>query len=207
MNKQQMLESVKNYLSRFAEPDKRILKAMQKIDRKNFMDENKEFAYDDCPMPIGQGQTISQPSTVARMISLLKLKKGNSVLEIGTGSGWNAALISFLVNPGKVRSLEVIYELAEGARENIKGQKLENIIVEEKDFRKLRERFDKIIFTAGISQEQEYIIEDFGKTHLEQNGILVCPYELGQLIILKNENGKIKKSYTKEEYRFVRLIL
>jgi len=207
MNKKEMLESVRVYLSQLGRVDEQVLKAIEKIDRKSFMYENKELAYVDNAVPIGHGQTISQPSTVACMLSLLELKKGDNVLEIGTGSGWNASLIGFLVNPGKVLSLEVVKELAESAREKIKKQGLKNIIVEEKDFRKLKTCFDKIIFTAGISQGKEKIIEEFAQKHLNENGILICPFQSGPLIILKKKDGKIKKDYTKEEYVFVPLVL
>jgi len=208
MNKQQMLGSVRNYLLHFGRrPNERIIKAMEKIDRKNFMDENKNFAYVDSAIPIGYGQTISQPSTVAIMLTLLELKKGDSVLEVGTGSGWNAALISYLITPGNVQSLEVVHELAEKAREHIKRQGLENVVIKEDDFRKLKEKFDKIIFTAGISEEQEQEIEDFAQRTLKQNGILICPYQNGPLLILKNKRGRIEESYTREGYIFVPLIL
>lgn len=75
-----------------------ILRAIEKVDRKNFIPEKFfERAYENHPLPIGLGQTISQPYTVAFMLQELNIKKGDKVLEIGTGSGWNAALISSLV--------------------------------------------------------------------------------------------------------------
>lgn len=205
MNKTLMLQSVKKYLSLFGKPDKKILNAIYKIDRKNFMEKNQDIAYEDSAIPIGYGQTISQPSTVARMISLLKLKKTDEVLEIGTGSVWNAALLGYLSK--KILTLEIVQELAEIAKEKIKKQNLENIIVKEQDFRDLRKKFDKIIFTAGISLNQENIIENFAKTNLNENGILVCPYQSGPLIIIKNKKNKITKTYTQEEYVFVPIIL
>jgi len=205
MNKTQMLDSVKKYLSYFGKPDKKILQAIEKTDRKDFMHKNKNLAYLDQAIPIGYGQTISQPSTVARMLSLLKLKKTDQVLEIGTGSAWNAALISKLSK--KVLTLEIVKNLAEIAKNKIKKQNLENIIVKTQDFRKLKQKFNKIIFTAGIEKNQEDIIENFAKKHLKENGILICPYKSGPLIILSNKKGKIQKNYTQEHYVFVPLIL
>lgn len=207
MNKKQMLESVRNYLSSFGDVDDRILKAMKKIDRKDFMDTNKEFAHVDNAMPIGYGQTISQPSTVARMLQLLQLKCRDKVLEIGTGSGWNAFLISYLVKPGQVKSLEIVGELAEKSKERIRKLGIKNIEIEEKDFRKLNEKFDKIIFTAGILQEQENIIRDYANKHLRDGGILVCPRQSGRLMIFKKMGGVVKESWTDEEYVFVPLVL
>src|SRR3989338_4680223 len=117
MNKLQMLQSVRNYLSLFGKPSEKILEAMEKIDRKNFMDKNKEIAYEDTAIPIGYGQTISQPSTIARMLSLLNLKNTDEVLEIGTGSAWNSALIGYLSK--KVLTLEIVSELAKISQEKI----------------------------------------------------------------------------------------
>ncbi|MAH03177.1 hypothetical protein CMI39_00105 [Candidatus Pacearchaeota archaeon] len=206
MNKKEMIKSVRNYLSPFGLVDKKILDAIDKIDRIRFvLDDSKDKAYLDSAMPILKGQTISQPSTVARMISLLKLKKGDSVLDIGTGSGWNASLISYIVNPGRVLSLEIHKDLINNSRDNIKELNLENLEIKNKDFRKIKEKFDKIIFSAGILKKD--IIIDFAKTNLKENGILVCPYRSGPLIIIKKIKSKIKKEYTKEEYVFVPLLL
>ena len=205
MNPSQMLESVKNYLSLFGKPDKKILQAIEKIDRKNFMVENKELAYEDRAISIGYGQTISQPSTVARMLSLLELKKTDEVLEIGTGSAWNAALLGKLSK--KVITLEIVPELAEKSEDKLKKLKIKNVEVKQKYFRNLKQKFDKVIFTAGISIKQEKILENFAENHLKENGILICPYQSGPLIILKKENEKIKKTCTKEQYVFVPLIL
>lgn len=205
MNKIQMLASVRRHLSNFGEPDEKIIKAIEEMDRKNFMDENEEFAYEDKAIPIGFNQTISQPSTVARMLSLLNLKKTDEVLEIGTGSCWNAALLGALSR--KVLTLEAVPELAKRADERLKKLNIKNVEVKTRDFRKLKRKFDKIIFTAGISDNQPAIIENFAKRHLKKNGILICPHQSGPLMILKNKDGKIKKKYTDEHYVFVPLIL
>jgi len=205
MNSSKMLRSVKNYLSLFGKPNEKILDVIKKIDRKNFMEKNKSFAYLDQAIPIGHGQTISQPSTVARMLSLLELKKTDEVLEIGTGSSWNATLLGYLSK--KVLTLEIVKELSEIAKEKMKKLQIKNVEVKQKDFRLLKQKFNKIIFTAGISPEQEQLIENFAKNHLKENGILVCPYREGHLIILKKKKTKIEKNYTKENYVFVPLIL
>jgi len=208
MKKQAMLTSVCYYLSLFGKPDKKVLEAIEKVDRKNFMlSALKNQAYLDEAIPIGQGQTISQPSTVARMLQLLELKKGDNVLEIGTGSGWNVVLISYIIGKqGKVLSLEIIDELLKKAKERIKKLKLKNIKIKKQDFLKLKQKFDKIIFTAGISLDKEKLIEKFAYTHLKENGILICPFQSGPLIILKKQKKRLEKNYTREEYRFVPLI-
>ena len=162
MDKKEMLNSVQRYLSSFGDIDERIIEAIRKVDRKDFMDENKEFAYVDNAMSIGYGQTISQPSTVARMLQLLQLKSGDRVLEIGAGSGWNACLIGHLIGKkGSILSLEIVDELVEKARGRVEKLGIENVEILKKDFRELDEKFDKIIFTAGILQEQKNVIRNY----------------------------------------------
>jgi len=202
-----MLESVSWYLSQFeeiGEKEKKILEAMSEVDRADFMPGNlRDVAYEDTAIGIGHGQTISQPSTVARMLQLLELEKGDRVLEVGAGSGWNAGLFGYIV--GSVLSLEIVEGLFDSAKEKLK--KYENIKVEKKDFRELRQKFDKIVFTAGISSGQENIIEEFAEGRLNEEGILVCPYRSGSLIVIRKKDGKIVKGFTREEYGFVELVL
>ena len=208
---QNMLNSVRRYLSFFEEIGERedkILETMKKINREYFVPENlRALAYLDEVLPIGNEQTISQPSTVARMLQILELKKGEDVLEIGTGSGWNVGLIAEIVKPGKVMGYEIIEELYKNAKENLKKFDFGNLEIKIGDFRDEKRKFDRIIFTAGIEFEQEDFIEGYAKEHLRNNGILVCPYRKGPLMILKNKDGKIRRDFTQEEYVFVPLVL
>ena len=207
LKKERMMKSVKTNLQTVSVADQRILDAMEAVDRKDFVPEYlQESAYVDTALPIEKGQTISQPSTVARMLDLLQLKKGEAVLEIGTGSGWNAALLAYLVNPGLVTTLEIHPELAQTAQNRFTRLGMKNIFVDTTDFRNLSASFDKIIFTAGISSAQEPLIEDFALHHLHEGGILICPFQSGPLMVLKKVHGKIEKKYTAEEYRFVPLL-
>jgi len=200
-----MIKSVIEYLSHFGKPDKKILNALKKVDRKKFLDINKKIAYEDEAILIGKGQTISQPSTVARMISLLELKKSDIVLEIGTGSVWNAAIIAYLTK--KVITYEIVEQLIEKAKKRLKSLKIKNIEIREGDFRETKEKFNKIIFTAGIIKKNENKIDSFARTHLKNNGILICPFRSGPLIIIKKKKNKLIKEYSQEEYGFVPLIL
>lgn len=222
---QEMLSSVLAYNSNFLlnkEQEKlleKILFAMSVIDRKYFYE--GEEAYDDTALSIGLGQTISQPSTVARMLLLADLEEGDDVLEIGTGSGWNASMIAFLVYPGKILSVELLAELKENAENNL--SQLRNFFKQKKpqDFSKIskinfyaenifsrkrawRRKYDKIIITAGIREGEESKIEMLAEL-LKQKGILICPYISGPLIIYK-KNGKLNKFLTKEQYVFVPLL-
>src|SRR3989344_6098145 len=98
-----------------------IIKAFQKVDRADFvLPEYRGAAHQDHPLPIGFGQTISQPATVAMMLEWLEPKKGQKILDIGCGSGWTTALLSSIVGKkGKVIGIERISELAEMAKKNL----------------------------------------------------------------------------------------
>ena len=203
-----MLKSVERYLFSFRKGryERKILEAMDFVDRKDFVD--GDFVYEDTALPIGGGQTISQPSTVARMLQLLDLREGCSVLEVGGGSGWNASLIGFLVGEsGKVLSLEIIESLIEKMKRVLKKRGVRNVEVLKKDFRKLSEKFDRIVFAAGILEGEEKIIFDFARRCLNEGGILVCPHRSGSLIVLKNRRGVLEKSYSEDLYVFVELVL
>jgi len=198
---------------------KHILKAMGVIDRKIFT--YFKNPYEDNAIPIGRDQTISQPSTVARMLLLADLKEGDKVLEIGAGSGWNAALMAFLVYPGDVISVDRIKELVELCNRNISDLKqstedegviarLENLYFLQDDIFTERglwgKSFDKIIFTAGIPDKKtEKKIKEIAEELLEEDGILICPYVSGPLVIYRKKK-KITREETKEQYVFVPLL-
>jgi len=225
-----MLRSVYEYNSRFIfrrsgeKLLERILFAMSIVDRKFFVSFlNKRKAYDDNALSIAKGQTISQPSTVAKILMLAELQPNDSVLEIGAGSGWNAALISFLVYPGEVVSFDRISTLAELAGKNFKRllaslsrknqgsfHKFSKLrFVARSVFEKnsdLKRNYDKIIFTAGINPGGERRIEKLAERSLKQGGILVCPRTQGNMLIFKKRDKKVRKTETKEEYVFVPLL-
>lgn len=106
--------------------DPKVLKAMWEVDRTKFVPEEMvEYAYEDGPLPIGKGQTISQPYVVAYMAQELNLNPEDRVLEIGTGCGYNAAVLSKIVT--HVYSIEIIEWLAELAKENLKKAGIQNV--------------------------------------------------------------------------------
>jgi protein-L-isoaspartate(D-aspartate) O-methyltransferase len=112
--------------------DERILDAMRTIPRHNFVPkENQQNAYEDFPLPIGYQQTISQPYIVAFMTNILDLQGNDQVLEVGTGSGYQAAVLSLLVK--KVHTLERIPELADKARQTLQELGVKNVEVHEGD--------------------------------------------------------------------------
>ena len=112
--------------------DQRLLEAMRRIPRHRFVPANcHAVAYDDRPLPIGFGQTISQPYIIALMTELLHLKGGEKVLEVGTGSGYQAAILACLVN--EVHTIELQPELAERARLVLNELGFANITVHQGD--------------------------------------------------------------------------
>lgn len=224
---QPMLKSVYDYNTRFLLTEdqekilERILFVMSRVDRKFFY-EDPEEAYSDSALPIGYGQTISQPSTVARMLILADLKEGDDVLEVGTGSGWNASLIAYLAFPGVSVSVDRVYKLIEQAEKNLSElrghfkqkfpQSIEEIskinMYAENVFEKGRawkKKYDKIIITAGIQKGEEKKVKNLADNLLKRKGILICPYREGPMLIYK-KNGVLKEHKTKEEYMFVPLL-
>ena len=222
-----MIQSVAIYNLHFAttkeqkELLQKILLAMQVVDRKFFV--SSELCYEDTALAIGGGQTISQPSTVARALMLAELKKNDSVLEIGAGSGWNACLIAFLVSTGSVISIDRIVSIVKNAERNVENFK-KNISKNERiKFSKIKfciddifskseiwkRKYDKIIFTAGIDDnETEKAVFGVAENLLKKGGILVCPYSAGPMLVLRKnkKTGKIEITKTSEEYVFVPLL-
>jgi len=133
--------------------DERVIDAMRAVRRDQFVPEDKRsYAYVDGPLPIGYGQTISQPFTVALMTQLLDLEPGMSVLEIGTGSGYQAAVLAEITD--QVYSVEVIPELASQAEENLRGQGYKDVDLLQADgYYGWPEHapYDRIIVTAAPS--------------------------------------------------------
>jgi len=122
------LQMVERQLVRRGINDERVLKAMSKVPRHNFVPESYQHAaYDDCPLPIGEGQTISQPYMVAIMTQCLELKGGEKVMEIGTGSGYQAAVLAELA--GQVYTIERHENLARNAKAVLEDTGYNNVEV------------------------------------------------------------------------------
>ncbi|MCX7833787.1 MAG: protein-L-isoaspartate(D-aspartate) O-methyltransferase [Ignavibacteria bacterium] len=189
--------------------DERVLSAMNKVRRECFVDETeKENAYLNYPLSIGYSQTISQPYTVAFMTELLEVNPGDKVLEIGTGSGYQAAILKEL--GADVYSIERIYELYLKAKENLNKLNY-NVTLKVGDGTLGWEEyspFNKIIVTAGSPK-----IPDTLFNQLAIGGIMVIPvgdtYSQDMYKVRKSidRNGKIIKSIeTYKEFVFVPLI-
>lgn len=184
--------------------DKSVFYAMRKVPRHEFIpEEYRSDAYEDYPLPIGFGQTISQPYIVALMTELLKPDKKDRVLEIGTGSGYQAVVLSVLVE--KVFTMEIVPGLAESAAKLFEKKGYTNILVRCGDGYKgwpEEAPFDKIIVTAAPPSIPDPLIRQ-----LKIGGILVIPvgtFSQELLRVQKTEKGLIQKSVI--PVRFVPMI-
>jgi protein-L-isoaspartate(D-aspartate) O-methyltransferase len=167
------------------------------------------LAYIDAPLAIGEGQTISQPFTVAMMTQLLELQPTDKVLEIGTGSGYQAAILGEIVRDGKVFTIERFASLAEKAEKGLKGVKGLNYgnvkVVVGDGTRGLPEEalFDAIIVTAAAPEVPEPLIEQ-----LKIGGRLVMPvggdWHQEMVRLTKTEEGVERENFG--GYRFVPLV-
>lgn len=173
--------------------DIRVLDAMRKVPRHLFVDESMQYkAYDDTPLPAGEDQTISQPYMVAIMTELLELKGSERVLEIGTGSGYQAAILAEL--SGHVYTVERLWSLSKKAEDVIRALGYSNIRFRVSDgtLGWLEEApFDRIIITAGAPELPEPLIKQ-----LSEDGILLAPVGdrfSQQLIKAKNKKGGLIK--------------
>jgi protein-L-isoaspartate(D-aspartate) O-methyltransferase len=175
--------------------DQPTLQAMRKVPRHIFVPKEYESeAYDDNPLPIGYGQTISQPYIVAYMTEVAKPDPSKTALEIGTGSGYQAAVLAETVK--SVFSIEIVPELAMESAERLKKLGYNNITVKYGDgYKGWKEfsPFDIIIVTAAAEQIPQPLIDQ-----LAENGRLVipvgAPLAVQELILLIKKNGVIEKS-------------
>ena len=187
--------------------DKGILNAIQKVPRELFVNKiSFQRAYENMPLPIDCEQTISQPYVVAYMIDCLKLKKTDIVLEIGTGTGYQTAIISHLCQ--KIYTIEIFNKLFNQAKFNIEELKITNVIYklgngvngrEEKNF------FDAIIVSAASREISSQLLQN-----LKINGKLIFPkkysFENQKLILIKKIGDNNFKKKELFDVKFVPLL-
>lgn len=185
--------------------DPEVLRAMREVPREAFVPaEYHEQAYADGPLPIGEGQTISQPYIVALMTQLLKLTPECEVLEIGTGSGYQTAILARLAR--KVYSIEKFEELSSRAQELLGGLGIDNV-----EFRigdgsagwPEPHTFDRIILTAATPDLPAPVV-----AQLVEGGSIVAPVGTGtsqMLVVAEKFRGKLVEQHVCG-CRFVRLV-
>ena len=170
MNKQELLKRLKAFGF-----SKKILDAFSKVKRENFVPgELEKEIYEDTPLPIGKGQTISQPYTIAVMLSEIGLKKGQKILEIGSGSGYVLALISEIIGEkGKIFGIEIISELVAKSKEALALGNYKNVEVYNRNGSEgLPEKasFDRILISAACREIPKKLLNQ-----LKDGGILLTP--------------------------------
>lgn len=175
---------------------KKIENALREVPREFFVPDSMRYlAYRDGPLYIGSNQTISQPSTVVVMTESLDVKEGQKILEIGTGSGWQAAILAKLVgDKGMVYTIEIIESLVKLAKENLKKINIKNIKVVKGDGSiglKKYAPYDRIVVTAASPEIPKPLL-----SQLKTNGIMVIPIGnlyLQRMYVVKKLKGKIEK--------------
>lgn len=183
-----------------------LIKAFQRCNRIFFVPEElKSEAYGDYPLSIGMGQTISQPTTVAIMLELLRPVAGNRVLDIGSGSGWTTALLACAVEPnGFVEGVERVPSLLEYGTKSLCKAGIVNASIEFADpyvLGKPGHLYDRILVSASADDIPRLLLDQ-----LKNGGTLVIPIQNSIYHISKAYNGKITL-HEIPGFRFVPLIL
>lgn len=177
-----------------------IIEAFRNIKREDFVPEQiKEEAGINAPLPIGYGQTISQPLTVAFMLELIQPQPGDKILDIGAGSGWQAALLAYCVNrppatKGEIYAMEIIPQIAEFGKKNvskygfIKNGVVKFIQADGSRGLKWAAPFDKIITAASARR-----MPDEWKKQLKIGGRLVAPVRDSIWLIIRNSENEFEE--------------
>ena len=185
--------------------DRRVVDAMARVPREAFVPAaSRHLAYEDIPLPIGEGQTVSQPLIVAMMVSMLSLKPGDKVLEVGTGSGYQAAVPSLLAK--EVITTERLKVLADSARERLRSLGYHNVTVYQAGDvlgRSENSQFDAIIVAAAAPRLPRVLLEQ-----LSEGGRVVIPVGSRSLqdllLVTKSEDSYSVKNHG--SCRFVLLV-
>lgn len=196
MNKDELLESLKK--KGYSE---RIISAFQAVKREDFVPQHLVgYAYEDLALPVMDGSTLSQPSTIAFMLDLLEPKENSKVLEIGSGSGYVLALLSEIIKKGKIYGIEIIKELGIKSKEYLKDKKNVEVIIRDGS-EGLPEfaPFDRIIISASCPEVPRHLL-----LQLADDGILVAAVRQSIFQIRKKDGKSTEKEFP--GFAFVPLI-
>ena len=193
-------------LRRAGVADTNVLSAIEKVPREHFLPKSfHDQAYEDQALPIGQGQTISQPQIVAMMTEALKIGRNQKVLEIGTGSGYQTAVLAQLAR--RVYSIERFRSLSQSAEKVLQGLRVHNVTLRVGDGYKgwpEQAPFERIIVTAAADEIPESLVQQ-----LAPEGIMVIPVgaEAGEQILVRvvKSDGGIACQHL-ADVRFVPLV-
>lgn len=193
---EELIDALKKQKTLHSKP---IIKAFESIDRKNFVPKAyQQEAYGDYPLEIGDGQTISQPTTVAIMLELLEPNPGQRIMDIGSGSGWLTALLGHITGgSGTVHGTEVRRDLAMLGRSNLKKTGLDNTHIHYTPTTlgwPADAPYDRIVVSAATSDVPKELLNQ-----LKSPGIMVIPIEKNLVKISKEPSGRLS---TQEHYGF-----
>jgi len=187
--------------------DSRVESAIRKVPRDNFVpDSLKNRAYENEPIHLMEKQTISQPSVVSRMTEWLDLKEGQKVLEIGSGSGWQSAILAKIVGNGKIFTVERHSKLASFAKKNLEKLGIKNVKIILGDGRlglAKESPFDRIMITAACREVPQALLDQ-----LSLGGLLIAPVgeNIQSLILLRKTPEGIVEIKSQKGYVFVPLV-
>ncbi len=187
--------------------DDNVESAFRNIPRHEFVPTSElNRAYHNEPLSIMKDQTISQPGVVSRMTEWLDIKDGQKILEIGTGSAWQTAILSYLVGNGTVYSVERHPELVKFARENLEKLGIDNahVILDDGSMGYPKESpYDRIIITAACTEIPLPLLEQLG-----ENGLIIAPVgdSSQSLVLLKKTSEGIVEIKNQPNYVFVPLL-
>ena len=200
------------------------LEAFKICDRKFFV---SHHPYVDLPLHIAHGQTISQPTTIARMLQLLGLEKGLRILEVGANTGYHACLAAWLVFPGQVVSVEIYTDLVKQAEKNIDklAEQLKRKKIRGRGYSNVKlvvgdaldsnndvwnRKYDRIYYTAGVHPNQMAVVKELALRALRENGLLLFPtresFDFGGLELWQKKNDRLESIKKDSGYSFVPLI-
>ena len=187
--------------------DKKVESALRNIPRHEFVLESElNRAYYNQPLSIMNGQTISQPGVVSRMTEWLDVKEGQKILEIGSGSGWQTAILSYMVRDGTVYSIERHPELVDFTKSNLEKLRIKNVHVVLADGSLgyvQKAPYDRIIITAACSKIPKPVLDQ-----LTEGGLIVAPVgdSLQSLVLLQKTSTGLVEIKNHPNYVFVPLL-
>lgn len=210
--RREMVDLIANYPASHRVGDHRVLNAMSKVPRHLFVpDYLKNQAYADGPLPIGHNQTISQPYIVGYMTQILELKETDKVLEIGTGSGYQAAILAEVVTKGQVYTIDIVKSLAETAKKLLFELGYKNITVKHGNGYEGWDEyapFDAIIVTCAPDNVPSALVDQLkigGRMAIPVGDVIRGLWGAQELVMLKKtDNGLVRQK--EFDVRFVPMV-
>ncbi len=176
------------HLEKKGYPEK-IVAAFAATDREKFVPEHlRNYAYEDIALPLAEGSSISQPSTIAFMLELLELDKSQNILEIGAGSGFSLALTASIVTSGTIYGLEIDQHLCIKAKERLSG--FSNVhLINKSGFYGYQDKapFDRILISASCQEKPYYLLDQ-----LKESGIIVAAVQ-NTIVKIKKIDGVVNE--------------